>query len=294
MILVTGYSGNTGKIFIEKLLRENPDEIIVGISRKKSNFNLANLIEEEVDLNNDQEMRKIFSKYNIRTVIHIANIMFSLRIMKLCSEFCIAKVILIHTTGMYSKYRSYSETYIKIEETIAKEYSNLKYIILKPTMIYGNCRDYNVSKIIKYIDKMPLVPIVGAGSSLLQPIYVKDLAEIILRVYKNPAIISGEFIVSGGSEITVKGLNKLIAKSLNKTRIYIHIPKSICLFIVSILNNLFKYNQISIEQVNRLSEDKNYSNHKIKDILNFDFTDIKTGISYQVQEYIEESNAEKK
>lgn len=294
MILVTGYSGNTGKIFVEKFLSEHPNEIILGISRKKPNFNLPNLIEEEADLNNEAELRKLFLTYNIDSVIHIANIMFSSSIMKLCAEFYIKKIILIHTTGMYSKYRSYSEAYIKIEEMIAEEYSNLNYVILKPTMIYGNSRDYNISKIIKFIDKSPIVPIVGNGNSLLQPIYVKDLAEIILRTYKNPSVLSGEYIVSGGSEITVRNLNRLIAKNLNKTRVYIHVPKFICLYAVRILNNLFKFNQITTEQINRLSEDKNYSNQKIKELLNFNFTSIECGISYQVQEYNDKFTVEER
>jgi len=285
MILVTGYSGNTGKIFIEKLLLEFPNKKIIGVSRHKANFDIPNLIEKEVDLKNEGELRDLFSKYQIDTVVHIANILYSKTVMKISTEFSITRVILVHTTGMYSKYRSYSELYLNIEKTISSDYASSNYIILRPTMIYGNSKDYNISKLIRLIDRIPILPIIGRGNSLLQPIFVHDLAEILLRICKEPNFSSGEYIASGGSEISYKDLIHLIAGTLNKKRVFIHIPKAIGLIAVKILNYLFGYKRITVEQINRLSEDKNYSNAKVKEALDFEFTTIENGITYQINEY---------
>ncbi|MCL4440698.1 MAG: hypothetical protein M1609_08950 [Firmicutes bacterium] len=64
--------------------------------------------------------------------------------------------------------------------------SRLDYTIIRPTMIYGNQRDKNIHKLVTIVDKYPVIPVIGVGEGLMQPIYARDLATVIAQAYLRP------------------------------------------------------------------------------------------------------------
>ena len=48
-------------------------------------------------------------------------------------------------------------------------------------MIFGTPEDRNIIKLIKWINKYPIIPIPGNGSALQRPIYVKDLSWAVVE-----------------------------------------------------------------------------------------------------------------
>lgn len=87
------------------------------------------------DLNDKFFINEIMK--DVEIVFHIYNIHHSLDIIEAAINNNVQRAILIHTTGIYSKYKSASEEYIRIEsEVIEKAKDNIIVTILKPTMIY--------------------------------------------------------------------------------------------------------------------------------------------------------------
>ena len=62
-----------------------------------------------------------------KTVLHIASIKLSTNVIKAGSEIGVDWFICVHTTGRYSKFKNASAEYIKIEDTLIKQHSNLRY-----------------------------------------------------------------------------------------------------------------------------------------------------------------------
>lgn len=284
MILITGFSGNTGRIVLEKILLEHNASNILGITRKKDSKNKNPINTENIALENTEELRKVFEKYTIRQIIHVANIRYSPIIMQLADEYKVDKVVLVHTTGVYSKYRDYSSLYKEIEDKIlSSSYVNTNYVILRPTMIYGNERDHNMHKLIKFLKKFPIFPVFGDGSALMQPVHVEDLADAIYRAHSQSEIKNDDFDLSGGSIVEYKKVLKLIAEGLNKKVLFLFIPIKLAIYSAKIYNKLFKRAIITVEQVERLQEDKAYPNDKARKLLGWNPRSFEEGIIQEIK-----------
>lgn len=137
----------------------------------------------------------------VDTVLHIASIFYSVNVMKAAVKNNVSKAILVHTTGIYSKYKSASEEYKDIEaqikEIIAKHQSPIGLIYLRPTMIYGNVNDKNMVVFIKMVDKLRFFPVIDHGKSLLQPVNGRDLGKAYYQILCNETIENGDYILSG-------------------------------------------------------------------------------------------------
>jgi nucleoside-diphosphate-sugar epimerase len=76
-ILVTGCNGLVGKFLIEKLLRQQGDNmyLVIGADIKESNIKLSDLYKprftyEKVDLTNEKDLIELFDKHNPDVVIN--------------------------------------------------------------------------------------------------------------------------------------------------------------------------------------------------------------------------------
>lgn len=284
MILITGFTGNTGSFVLERLIKEYNASDIIGITRNGNFHNQYGIQIENTALENSEELRRVFQKYSISRIIHIANIRYSPIIMQLADEYKVDKVVLVHTTGVYSKYRDYSTLYKEIEQKILiSSYKNTNYVILRPTMIYGNERDHNMHKLIKFLRKFPVFPVFGNGSALMQPVHVEDLADAISKAHSQDGINNEDFDLSGGSVVEYKEVLKLISDGLNKKVLFLFIPIKFAIFSAKIYNKLFKRAIITVEQVERLQEDKAYPNDKARSLLGWTPRNFDEGIRQEIE-----------
>ena len=96
------------------------------------------------------------------TVVHIAGIQTSLPIVEAAARCHVRRAILVHTTGIYSKYKQAGEGYREIDADVARicRDHNISLTILRPTMIYGGIDDCNMVRFIRIIDTLPFIPVV--------------------------------------------------------------------------------------------------------------------------------------
>jgi nucleoside-diphosphate-sugar epimerase len=181
---------------------------------------------------------------------------------------------------MYSQYQKYASEYIEIEQKIKK--SGLDYTIIRPTMIYGNHHDKNIHKLVKIVNRFPIVPIVGAGDSLMQPIYAKDLADVIAAAALSDASIRKEYNVAGKEPITYKNLIEEIARALGKKRLFLSVPYSLCLA-CGYLGDLIPNGLVNLERIQRLKEDKAFDYSLARDELGFSPRSFQEGIVLEIQ-----------
>lgn len=147
MIYVTGITGHTGKWFLDKLIKEKYQGKIRCLVRESSNTKFIDNsrlnIEKVYGSLEDKECLQL-SMRGVETVVHISSILFSKNVMDTAINNNVKSVILVHTTGRYSKYKSASQEYISIEEEILKKRNKIGVTVLRPTMIYGSSEDRNI------------------------------------------------------------------------------------------------------------------------------------------------------
>ena len=226
-------------------------------------------------------------------MIHIASIYYSEYITKVALIKNIDRVIFVHTTGRYSKYKNAAKDYIRIEESVIN--SGINYTILRPTMIYGSKKDRNIYKLIDYLYRHKYFPVFGKGLNLMQPIHARDLGEAIFLTFINrDKTINKTYNIAGKYPITYKQILLCISNNLKKQNIFIHIPYFISLVTAHIYNMLSQKPLISVEQVMRMNEDKAFSYEEAVQDFGFNPVSFEEGIIDEIIEYLSEIGGNKK
>ena len=204
------------------------------------------------------------SKYNFEDNVDLTKNM-----IKTCKKSGIKKIIYISGLGVTKNSRSdYFISKYKAEQEIIN--SGLDYTIFRPSYIVGK-KDYLSKFILKQIKK-GIVIIPGSGKYHLQPIFVEDVAKIILEsIYEKK--FSNKILDLVGPEIIkfedfvryfVKN-KKIRIQKINLESIYhdaLHNPKSI--YDLDSLNLLIGDYTGNLKQLQKIS---NVKLRPIKDIL---------------------------
>jgi nucleoside-diphosphate-sugar epimerase len=290
MILVTGITGHSGKWFVRRLINENylgKIRCIVRIDSDTSIIDKSGLNIEKIyaDLKNDKIIESAMS--GVKYLIHIASISYSEKLINIAIIKKVEWAILVHTTGKYSRYKSAAEEYNRIEDKILKKRSKIGITILRPTMIYGSSRDRNMYKLIDYLYNHKFFPIFGNGNNLMQPVHAKDLGNAYFDVLVNKKkTFNKEYNLSGKNPIRYIDLVRLISKNINKKNVIIKVPFFISLAGAKIYNLLSTNAQISVEQVYRMQEDKDFTYDNAKIDFGYSPISFKDGIKEEVLEYM--------
>ncbi|WNS81179.1 NmrA family NAD(P)-binding protein [Domibacillus sp. DTU_2020_1001157_1_SI_ALB_TIR_016] len=297
MLLVTGITGHTGRYFLQELINHKYEGPIRCIVRETSNTSLlekSGLNIEKIigDLNDPEFIDKVMDGVN--TVMHIYNIHHSPMIVQSAIKKKVKRTILVHTTGIYSEFKYASEGYKKIEQKI-NELNNdpeclTNITILRPSMIYGDLCDRNMSKFIKMVDKIRILPIISGGNSLIQPVNARDLGKAFFTVLISPQETAGKaYDLSGERPIKMIDVFKLISKELNKKTIFISVPLSLGVLMAKILKFLTLGRIDFIEKVQRMGENRSYSHDNATNDFGYSPMTFEKGIQIEVQEYLEEN-----
>lgn len=293
MLLVTGITGHSGRYFLEELIKNKYKGHIRCIVRETSDTSIL----DDIGLNiekvvGDLDDQKFVNKamIGIDTVMHIASIFCSVNLIKAAVKNNVNRAILVHTTGIYSKYKSASEDYknieLNIENIIKESNSKISIIYLRPTMIYGYANDRNMIVFIKMVDRLRLFPIISHGKSLLQPVNGRDLGKAYYQILMKPEIVNGDYVLSGEKPISMAEMFKLISHTLNKEISFISVPLSIGVFIARCLK-LFTLGKVDyVEKVQRMGENRSFSHEAAEKNFGYKPMPFDEGLRIEVEEYL--------
>jgi len=185
------------------------------------------------------------------------------------------KKIIFLSTAVVNSLGDYARTKKEAENIIIS--GNINYVIIRSALVYGPGDRKNLTALIKLVGKTPLVPVIGNGKNRLQPIYVNDLAEILVQSIgagHNREIVGA----AGPDSLTYDNLLMMIASLLGKKIILVHIPLKIAKIIIRVYCLLVKNSPYTIEQVDRAQEDKLSRLTRLHRKYNLKMTSLSTGL----------------
>lgn len=293
-LAVTGITGKSGSVFAE-YLKENEETIrtmfpegirLLTHKREGTVFDFINL---EIMSGNLEDTPYITEALmGVDTLVHIAGIHWSREVADAAAAAGIRRLICVHTTGIYSKYKEAGEEYRQIDAYVNKicKESNIGLTILRPTMIYGNTSDQNVIKFIKMVDKLPLMPTVNGARYDLQPVNYKDLGRAYFDVLMNEKITSGkDYVLSGEKPIQLRDMFVLMGKNLGKKVRFVSVPfflaypGAVLMYYLTFKKKDFR------EKVQRLCEPRAYDHEMATNDFGYNPMSFEEGIYEEVREY---------
>ncbi len=293
-VLITGLTGKSGSWFLKRLIfeKENLKGIMIkAIVRSCSNVDLidnSGLSINKVSGDLDDMVFLNKSMNNVSTVFHITGIDRSLNVVQAAVDNNVKRVILVHTTGIYSKFKIASAGYIEIEKRINEIIlnRNIDLTILRPTMIYGSIKDNNVVVFIKMVDRLKFFPVVNHANYLLQPVHEKDLGDAYYQVLVNAeATKNKNYILSGKEPILLIDILKIIGEFLGKKTMFISIPFPFA-YLGAWMVYFFTFRRMDYrEKVQRLIEDRVFSHDEAAKDFGYSPVSFKEGVQNEINQY---------
>lgn len=291
MLLVTGITGHSGSYFLRELINNKYEGLIRCIVRETSDTLMLDdsglNIEKAVgDINDETFLNEVMK--GVDSIVHIVNIRYTLKILNAAINNGVKKIVSVHTTGIFSKFRIASEEYAIIETEIKELLfkNDISMTILRPTMIYGDMCDRNMSKFIKMVDRFRIIPVINHGKSLIQPVNARDLGKAYYDVLMMPGEkAKSEYILSGEKPITMLEAFKLISNNLGEKTTFISFPLVFGVIIARILKGITLGKLDYIERVQRMSEDRSFSHKEATVDFGYKPEPFEVGIAREVKEY---------
>jgi nucleoside-diphosphate-sugar epimerase len=283
MILLTGATGFTGEFVLKELVNRGHE--VTCFVRKTSNLDIIKRLNVNYvygELDNYNSLREALK--GKKALINIASLGFghAPNIINACEEMNVMRAIFVSTTGVFTKLNPDSKG-IRLEaERLIKE-SSLEYTIIRPTMIYGTPNDRNMWRLVKYLKRLRVLPILGNGNYLQQPVYVSDLANAIVSAYEKRMSIKKAYNISGAQPITYNEVVDITGKALGKKVIKIHIPMALSYNLLKVYEKFSKNPRLKAEQVLRLNENKDFSYEEAKQDLGYNPLSFEEGIKLEVE-----------
>lgn len=110
--------------------------------------------------------------------------------------------------------------------------SGLPFITFRPSVIFGPGDEF-ITTLAKLVKSAPVIPVVGAGTSKFQPVFVKDVADAFLGALDDPAAVGKTFELGGPDILTYEQLLDTIAARLGKKKPKVHVPVGLMKLIVA-------------------------------------------------------------
>ncbi len=109
----------------------------------------------------------------------------------------------------------------------ACEQNNVAWTILRPTLIYAEGRDINITPLSRLIRRFGFMPLVGGAPGLRQPVHAEDLAIGAIAAASSPAAANKFYALSGGETLSYREMVGRIFDGLRKPRRTIPVPVSL-------------------------------------------------------------------
>lgn len=112
------------------------------------------------------------------------------------------------------------------EQRIAKacEQHGIAWTILRPTLIYAEGRDVNITPLSRLIRRFGFMPLVGGGHGLRQPVHAEDLAIGAIDAAAAPAAANKFYSLPGGETLAYREMIGRIFDGMKLPRRTINVP----------------------------------------------------------------------
>ena len=313
LLYVTGITGHSGSWFLERMEREAAKaggmplpfagvRCAVRSGSDASRLEASPLGIEIARGDLDDIDFLLRSMRGARAVLHIASIFTSPNVVEAALRSGVEWLVMVHTTGRYSKYKSASEEYIRIEEAILSMRDKIGVTVLRPTMIYGSSRDRNMWKLVDFLHRHTFFPLFGAGANLMQPVHARDLGNAYYDVLANrERTFNRDYNLPGKRPISYLDLVRRVSRTLaqccadgegspdglSKGRnVIVKVPLPLSILGAKLYNAVSRTPVISVEQVLRMQEDKAFDFADAE--LDFGYAPLsfEEGIVEEVREYL--------
>jgi nucleoside-diphosphate-sugar epimerase len=260
-VLVTGATGFLGRHLCLEMCRRGLPFVVFARSRERARFYLEHDVEVRLGDLSDVAACRAATK-GVGAVLHLAaaadvsdpavnqriNIDGLANLVGACRENEVKRFVFVSSTcAGRSRRDAYGETKLEGERIVRD--SGLAFTILRPTMVYGR-GSQEFEAFVRVIRLSPVVPLIGTGRNLVQPVFIGDAVRVLLDLVDADVTVGRTYDLAGGTSLSFDDLVGLVARTLGlRRRLLLHIPHRPVLLAARLLGALFTHVPLTVDQV---------------------------------------------
>ncbi len=253
-IVITGASGHTGMRLAKRLVEAG--RCVRAITRDPAVIPLALRRRMEIrrcDLTVPEEARYAVS--GASAVVAMTHIRFAPYIIEAMQAEEVRRAIFISSTRRFTRFpEETARAVIAGEEAVQQ--SDLDWTILRASMIYGGSQDNNLTHLVRWLKNTPVFPLPGTGSMKWQPVFTWDVISAIEAALDRPHTIKKAYTLAGPEPITLREMIETILRCMGKRVLLVPVPIAFLRFAARMLALVMERPPITLDQIQRLEEDK--------------------------------------
>ena len=133
--------------------------------------------------------------------------------------------------------------------------SKIAWIILRPTLIYGDGRDRNISSIARFIQRFGFFPLLGEGRGLRQPLHARDVAMACRLALEARHIANRAYEISGGETLSYRDMVCRVFEALGRHPRIVTVPLWCFRLAVAGARLLPPFHKLSAAMAERMNQD---------------------------------------
>ncbi len=284
-ILITGASSTLGKNLTSELLKT--EQFSIRLLEHRSPVRKENCEIFQGGLQNIDSLGKACSE--IDTVVHLAALTHSSsrkayfeineegtkKLITACKKNNIRRFIFVSSATASEEGGDYGVSKLRCEELVRK--SGLDWVILRPSEVYGVKMEEGMGKLVAWVKKFPIIPVIGDGSYFLNPVNVDDVVQAMVEILSNDSIKKETLNLCGPEKMTMNELIDRLAR-IQKVQIRkIFLPIWFVRAGIGVLS-IFKSSLAFPDQIPRLLCRKDQSIDKTQALVSYNPIKIEEGL----------------
>lgn len=230
-VLITGGSSKIGQKLIKYL--DNYNLAVRILTRRKLTFSndleivFGDLLEPSSLL---EAVRGIDEIIHLAAVTHSdnredywrVNVTGTENLIKAAQQNGVNRVIFVSTRAIGSDSGAYGQSKLAAEE-IVKE-SGINWVILRPSEVYGMRGDEMIEKLIEFIKRSYLIPVIKTSQNTLTPLYINDLITALGKVIEQDNLTDKIYLLAGPESFSFNGVIGQICQFYQLKRLKVYCP----------------------------------------------------------------------
>jgi NADH dehydrogenase len=163
-------------------------------------------------------------------------------------------------------------------ERIVSSQGEMKYTIVRPTLIYERDGGQEFMMFLDYLKKYPVVPFVGRGRAMKRPVHADDIVSGLRAIAGNTRSYGKTYSFSGGEAISIADFARLVLTHQGLARPFVHLPLPLCRLIAAMMERTMKRPPLTGYAISRIEEEADLDSTSAREDLGYDPVGVREGL----------------